>query len=131
MFKPCKRVFKFILIQVVKTNQNVCFSNCLPLGKRLLLTPGMGMGGETKGPIFVPPPNRIGCNRILVFIYVNYMDLYSFIFIYIMKKLGKSSKTCFWQKKSLVADLFKPRRGWGWGWGETIGDKFTTSLGPV
>ena len=34
---------------------------------------GEGRGGPL-GPIFVPPPNRIGYNRILLFIYVIYIN---------------------------------------------------------
>ena len=51
---------------------------------------GMGMGGSQQGPIFVPQPNRIGYNRMLLFIciiqliiIVIYIHLYTFKYIFI------------------------------------------------
>ena len=52
-----------------------------------------------------------------------YLDLYSFIFIYIMKKLQKSSNTyCFLIWFASWQICFLPRRGWGWGggWGDNL-----------
>ena len=85
-----------------KSAKILLFLVCLPPGRSLLLTPGMGMGGNQWGPIFVPPHNRIGYNGILLFRYVIYTDRYSFIFIYIMETSETSNNNCFY----LVADVF-------------------------
>ena len=72
-----------------KTSKMCCFVICLPPGRKLLLAPGMGIGGNQSGPIIFPPPNRMEYIRIILFIYVTYIyrfvsiHIHSYIFIYI------------------------------------------------
>ena len=82
------------IVENHKNHQDlVLFLNVAP-GRRLLLTPGVGMGGKRYEQVFVPPANRIGYNKLLLLVYIIYIHLYTLIFIYIMKKLAKSQNAC-------------------------------------
>ena len=82
------------IIKSIKDNPTRVVFICFPPWQETFADARDGDGGGNQyGPIFVPPP--IGYNRKVWCIYVIYIDLYTFTFIYIMKKLLTSSKTCF------------------------------------
>ena len=54
LLSPLVRTFLPFYIPFIENHQNICFLICLPPGRRLLLTPGMGMGGGPFGTILGP-----------------------------------------------------------------------------
>ena len=67
-----RSVMFFVFIKVMEYPQQSVFFDLFPPRQETFATLGMGIGNQ-QGPIVLPPPNRIGYNRISLFIHIMYL----------------------------------------------------------